>query len=392
MLHSWRKQFRLFQLSVKSKGLHHIVIYMTLLVTFSANADSLIRFDINKQRADKALIAFAKKANQTIVFSFDLTKKFQANKLKGFHSVQSGLKKLLKDSGLIAVVNNSGQLSIQVDKHHRGITTMKNTTMKAVLVPVLLGAASQAALAQEPAQTPNADDNVEKIQIIGSRSLKERSVVDSPVPVDLISADDINAVGGTADMTDNLKALIPSYTATPATGDGSAFVRPTSLRGTSSDQTLILVDGKRRHRSALVQFFAPAAGNGAHAPDVGMIPAISLKRVEVLRDGAASQYGSDAIAGVINFVTKDDSEGGAVELQYGQHYEGESSFKLAAVSPMFNVPNGGGGAGGNMGPQTIMPPTSPPPPALIDNPPLPASLTMRAPQVPVMRGKFGEGH
>ncbi len=206
---------------------------------------------------------------------------------------------------------------------------MKNKTIKAVLVPVLLGAASSAALAQEPAQAPGANDNIEKISIIGSRSLKERSVVDSPVPVDIISADDINAVGGTADMTDNLKALIPSYTATPATGDGSAFVRPTSLRGTASDQTLILVDGKRRHRSALVQFFAPAAGNGAHAPDVGMIPTIALKRVEVLRDGAASQYGSDAIAGVINFVTKDASEGGSVELQYGQHYEGESSMKLA---------------------------------------------------------------
>ena len=206
---------------------------------------------------------------------------------------------------------------------------MKNKTMKAVLVPIILGAASQAAIAQEPAQAPGANDNIEKISIIGSRSFKERSVVDSPVPVDIISADDINAVGGTADMTDNLKALIPSYTATPATGDGSAFVRPTSLRGTSSDQTLVLVDGKRRHRSALVQFFAPAAGNGAHAPDVGMIPSIALKRVEVLRDGAASQYGSDAIAGVINFVTKDASEGGAVELQYGQHYEGESSMRLA---------------------------------------------------------------
>ena len=299
-----------------------------IFITFNASADSLIRFDISKQRADKALISFAQKADQTIIFSFDLTKAYQANELKGFHSVQSGLQKLLKDSGLIAVVNNSGQLSIQVDKHDRGITTMKNKTIKTALLPLILGAASQTALAQEPAS--GANDTVEKIQIIGSRSLKERSVMNSPVPVDIISADDINAVGGTADMTDNLKALIPSYTATPATGDGSAFVRPTSLRGTSSDQTLVLIDGKRRHRSALVQFFAPAAGNGAHAPDVGMIPSIALKRVEVLRDGAASQYGSDAIAGVINFVTKDASDGGAVELQYGQHYDGESSMKLAA--------------------------------------------------------------
>ena len=203
----------------------------------------------------------------------------------------------------------------------------KKTLAKIAMIPWLLSAASQTALAQEPAQA-KADD-VEKISIIGSRSLKERSVADSPVPVDLISADDLNSVGGTADLTDNLKALIPSYTATPATGDGSAFVRPTSLRGTSSDQTLVLVDGKRWHRSALVQFFAPAAGNGAHAADIGMIPAIALKRVEVLRDGAASQYGSDAIAGVINFVTKDSSEGGLIDLQYGQFYEGESSMKFA---------------------------------------------------------------
>ena len=203
---------------------------------------------------------------------------------------------------------------------------MINKVIKTLILPVILGAASQTALAQEPAQVTN--DDIQKISVIGSRSSKERTVADSLVPIDILSADDLNSVSG-VDLTDSLKALIPSYTATPATGDGSAFVRPTSLRGTASDQTLILVDGKRRHRSALVQFFAPAAGNGAHAPDVGMIPSIALKRIEVLRDGAASQYGSDAIAGVINFVTKDASEGGLVELQYGQHYEGESSVKLA---------------------------------------------------------------
>ncbi|MDP7591773.1 MAG: TonB-dependent receptor [Litorilituus sp.] len=203
----------------------------------------------------------------------------------------------------------------------------KKMSIKLSMIPLILGSASQTVLAESAAEVKK--DDVEVISIIGSRSSKQRTVADSPVPVDIINADDINAVGGAADMTDNLKALIPSYTATPATGDGSAFVRPTSLRGTSPDQTLVLINGKRRHRSALVQFFAPAAGNGAHGPDVGMIPSIAIKRVEVLRDGAASQYGSDAIAGVINFVTKDDSEGGTVELQYGQHYEGESSMKLA---------------------------------------------------------------
>ncbi len=187
------------------------------------------------------------------------------------------------------------------------------------------GLVSQVAIAQD-----GAEEAIDEIVTIGSRSHKARSVSDSTVPIDVISGDDFNALGSTADLTDNLKALVPSFTATPATGDGSAFVRPTSLRGTAPDQTLVLVNGKRRHRSALVQFFAPAAGNGAQGVDIGMIPGIALKSVEVLRDGAASQYGSDAIAGVINFVMKDAREGGDVQVQFGQFYEGEDSLKVGA--------------------------------------------------------------
>jgi len=181
-----------------------------------------------------------------------------------------------------------------------------------------------------PTTTMAQDEVIEEIVTTGTRSAKPRTASDSTVPIDVISQDDMSALGNTADLTDNLRALIPSYTATPATGDGSAFVRPTSLRGTAPDQTLVLVNGKRRHRSALVQFFAPAAGNGAHGVDIGMIPGIGVKSVEVLRDGAAAQYGSDAIAGVINFIMKDASEGGQVEVQYGEHFDGEQSVKVAA--------------------------------------------------------------
>ena len=179
-------------------------------------------------------------------------------------------------------------------------------------------------------QTDSSAGALEEVITTGTRSSRPRSAADSTVPVDVFSGDDFNAYGGTADLTDNLKSLVPSYTATPATGDGSAFVRPTSLRGTAPDQVLVLVDGKRRHRSALVQFFAPAAGNGAHGVDIGMIPGIAIKRVEVLRDGAAAQYGSDAIAGVINFITKDAPDGGEIALQYGEHYEGEQNIRFGA--------------------------------------------------------------
>jgi iron complex outermembrane receptor protein len=180
------------------------------------------------------------------------------------------------------------------------------------------------------AQSAGADDTIEEVITTGTRSAKPRSASDSPVPVDVINADDLEALGNTADLTDNIRAMVPSYTATPATGDGSAFVRPTSLRGTAPDQSLVLVNGKRRHRSSLLHFFAPAAGNGAHGVDIGMIPSIAVKRVEVLRDGASSQYGSDAIAGVINFVMKDASEGGQIQAQYGEHFDGEQSVRVAA--------------------------------------------------------------
>jgi len=171
---------------------------------------------------------------------------------------------------------------------------------------------------------------LEEVITTGTRSKRPRTAADSTVPIDVLSGEDFNAFGGQADLTDNLKSLVPSYTATPATGDGSAFVRNTSLRGTAADQVLVLINGKRRHRSALVQFFAPAAGNGAHGVDIGMIPGIAVKSVEVLRDGAAAQYGSDAIAGVINFIMKDAAEGGEFRLRYGQHYEGEDNVQFAA--------------------------------------------------------------
>jgi iron complex outermembrane receptor protein len=184
------------------------------------------------------------------------------------------------------------------------------------------------------------DEVIEEIVTVGTRSAKPRSASDSPVPVDVLAGDDFNNLGGTADITDNMKANVPSFNATPATGDGSAFIRPTSLRGTAADQTLVLINGKRRHRSALIQFLAPAAGAGAHASDIGMIPGIGIERVEVLRDGASSQYGSDAIAGVVNFVMKDDSEGGQVQVQYGQFFEGEESVKVSGNIGLPAGPNG----------------------------------------------------
>lgn len=171
---------------------------------------------------------------------------------------------------------------------------------------------------------------IEEVVVVGSRFQTSRSEAQATAPVDVLSGEQIGRVGNHADLTDSLRALAPSYNAPMASGDGDTFVRSTSLRGLAPDQTLVMVNGKRRHRAALIAEFVPAAGKGSHGPNIAMIPAIAVRSVEVLRDGAVAQYGSDAIAGVINFRMKDAADGGEVRLDYGQFFEGERSLKLAA--------------------------------------------------------------
>lgn len=178
--------------------------------------------------------------------------------------------------------------------------------------------------AQSIAQDENtgAEEQVEKIAVVGSRGAP-RSISDSPVPIDIIGGDELGK-SGSADMLDMLVSSVPSFTArAQPISDAATLIRPVNLRGLSSDSTLILVNGKRRHRASVIAFQGGGVNDGAQGPDISVIPSIALKQVEVLRDGAAAQYGSDAIAGVMNFVLKDASEGASFEVKYGEFYEGD---------------------------------------------------------------------
>lgn len=201
------------------------------------------------------------------------------------------------------------QLS-RLSKGIRLVTAASLTASMTMALPVL-------------AQEPNAEDNsVEKIAVVGTRSAP-RSIGDSPVPVDIISEEEFRSQGST-DMVSMMQSAVPSFNVNDQPiNDASTLVRPANLRGMASDHTLVLVNGKRRHRSAVITFLGGGLSDGAQGPDISTIPSIAMKQVEVLRDGAAAQYGSDAIAGVINFVLKDDSEGGSFEARYGSHYEGD---------------------------------------------------------------------
>ena len=166
------------------------------------------------------------------------------------------------------------------------------------------------------------EEEVEEISVVGSRS-HERSASDLAVPVDVLDSSELTRQGDSR-MDSMLSRIVPSLNVSQEPiSDAATLVRPAQMRGLSPDSTLVLVNGKRRHRSSIISFLVAGGSEGSHAPDLSAIPAIALDRVEVLRDGAAAQYGSDAVAGILNFVLKEDAEGGSLEARWGQYYQGD---------------------------------------------------------------------
>ena len=185
------------------------------------------------------------------------------------------------------------------------------------------------AMAQEAGDKDEEITVLEPVVVLGSR-VPGRSAQDSPVPVDVIEGTTFRNYG-VRDMDSLLSQTVPSYNVNQQPiSDAGTLVRPANLRGLPPDSTLILVNGKRRHRASVITFLGGGISDGSHAPDLAPIPAIALKRVEVLRDGAAAQYGSDAVAGVMNFVLKDAPDSGTVETRWGQFYKGDgNTFNIA---------------------------------------------------------------
>ena len=185
-----------------------------------------------------------------------------------------------------------------------------------------------------------ADEMVEEIVTIGSRR-PQRSNTDSSVPVDVISGDEFVNMGF-ADMDDMLKTAIPSYNvARNEISDAATIVRPANLRGLPPDNVLILVNGKRRHRSGVIAELGGSLSSGSQGADISAIPSMAIKQVEVLRDGAAALYGSDAIAGVIGFQLNDAAEGMSLEVRTGESGEGDGG--LTQVQGNIGLPLGDDG-------------------------------------------------
>ena len=176
-----------------------------------------------------------------------------------------------------------------------------------------------------------------EVQVVGSRSYG-RSATDSPVAIDVINVADLAAQTGKVEINQILQYAAPSFNATKQSGsDGADHIDPASLRGLGPDQTLVLINGKRRHQSSLVNVFG-TRGRGNSGTDLNAIPASAIKRIEVLRDGASAQYGSDAIAGVINIVLKDKTDGVSGGITYGAYSTAVGAgFEEEYGDALFNV-------------------------------------------------------
>jgi iron complex outermembrane recepter protein len=222
---------------------------------------------------------------------------------------------------------------------------MKNRSMlhcsaAAAAITLAAGLSAGPAFAQQDDGASGQTDDI--IITVGTRR-DARSAANSPAPIDVIGRDELLSQGDT-DIQNILRTSVPSYNVnTQPISDAATLIRPANLRGLSPDSTLVLVNGKRRHRAAVITFLGGGISDGSQGPDISVIPAIALKQVEVLRDGAASQYGSDAIAGVINFVLRDSADGASFQSEWGQSYAGDGDqWNVSAnVGLPINVGEGG---------------------------------------------------
>lgn len=209
-----------------------------------------------------------------------------------------------------------------------------STSLRKALALTASGAAlclCNSALAQTAPQQE--DKSVQETVIVTGTRGAPRTAFDSLAPVDVISDKAIDLTASD-EVMDTLSQLVPSFNVKRLPmADGQVFVRPASLRSLSADHTLVLINGKRMHRSALL------GSNGAQAPDLAQIPSYAIKQIEVLRDGASAQYGSDAIAGVINIIL-DDAGGTKAFAQAGQYYEGDGEQYRIGLQQGFVFDNG----------------------------------------------------
>jgi iron complex outermembrane recepter protein len=234
---------------------------------------------------------------------------------------------------------NQGTNMMRLNDKAQRVDLKLATSMVALVLASMAAPALAAADDQEAAAAEGSKEDT-TIIVTGTRRT-DRTVAESAVPIDVFSADDFKAQPS-PQLQNILKTLVPSFNQNRnLLGDASAFVRPPNLRGLPADQILVLINGKRMHRSALVQVTGDSLNAGSQGPDLSQISSPAVSRIEVLRDGAAAQYGSDAIAGVINIGLNRSDSGYNLAARYGQTYRGDGEDLQLSANAGFKLGDGG---------------------------------------------------
>jgi iron complex outermembrane receptor protein len=282
----------------------------------SASAAEPAKFKIPAQSMQTALTLFARQSGVQLLFPYDQVGGLHAQSVNGKMTPDVALQRLIAGSGLKVTLNNKDVIALSLSnpaQKARGVevASLGVTGLSFAAQASSAALAPQASLADEPAAPA--------IVVTGSRG-QARTVTDSPTPIDVISGEDLTRTGK-AGVFQALNTLVPSFNLPVRAGGATSTVIATGgLRGLNPDQALILVNGKRRHKTSLINAVS-SLYNGSVPADLDMIPTSAVDHIEVLRDGAAAQYGSDAIAGVINIILKDNAKGGSANFTAGQNFD-----------------------------------------------------------------------
>lgn len=294
----------------------------------TAHAESQA-FDIEAQSLDKALLIFNEQSGVTVAAPRDLVQGKLAPAVQGEMEPEQALEMIISSSGLALNRLEVGAYTIQV------AALEEEDEPPAPFRTAQLVQENDVQPVSDAEAASSRELTMETTVVTGVRGAP-RSVTDSPIPIDVFSSEQLEQIPTTGGLFEQFRYLVPAINLPQRAGGGTAtFIASAGLRGLNPDQTLVLVNGKRRHKTSLINT-STGLYSGSAGVDLNMIPSSAIGRVEVLRDGAAAQYGSDAIAGVVNIILKDDAEGGSVTATRGANFDrGDGEFFSAGGNAGF---------------------------------------------------------
>ncbi|PHY19945.1 TonB-dependent siderophore receptor [Caulobacter sp. BP25] len=282
---------------------------VALAASPTAAAEKATDFHIAAQPMQAALNALSQQSGVRLLYPYDQVAGLRSPTVSGRMSTREALDRIIERSPLRVAISKDDLIALTAEPTPALIKTSASG-----------GFATQEATTSAPAQAsvPEEPAEVAEVVVTGTRGVA-RTVIKSPTPIDVLSSAELERTGR-AGAFQALQTLVPSFNLPARAGGGTATVIATGgLRGLNPDQTLVLVNGKRRHKTSLINSVS-SLYNGSVPADLDLIPTSSIGRIEVLRDGAAAQYGSDAIAGVINIILK-DTPGGSLTVTRGQNFD-----------------------------------------------------------------------